>query len=212
MIRVVEIFTSLQGESTRSGLPCTFIRLSGCNLACSYCDTVFARHEGVGQSIEAILDQVDAYPCRLVEITGGEPLLQKETPLLCRALGDHGYTVLVETNGSQDISVLPEGIIRIVDIKCPGSGHADSFYEKNFAQLTADDEVKFVITDRADFDWAMTFIRAHDLHTKHTVLVSPVTAKLAPAILADWILQTGLPIRLNLQLHTILWGENVRKR
>ena len=210
MIKTCEIFKSIQGESTRAGMPCVFIRLSGCNLSCTYCDTPYAREDGTLYSIDALAGKVKDYQCNLVLITGGEPLLQEETPQLCWKLNNMGCTVLVETNGSLSLSTLPEGCISIVDVKCPGSGHADSFNMENIRFLRKYDECKMVISDRNDFDWAMKFVYTHNLHKRCTVIFSPNSKKLKPEVLAEWILESNAPVRLGLQLHKILWGENAR--
>jgi len=210
MLKVYEIFKSIQGESTRAGMVCVFIRLSGCNLSCSYCDTAYAREDGTLYSIEALAGKVKDYQTNLALITGGEPLLQKETPQLCWKLVDMGCTVLVETNGSQNLSILPEGVTSIVDVKCPGSGHADSFNMENLRFLRKYDECKMVISDRHDFDWAMKFVKTHNLHKQCTVIFSPNSKKLKPELLAEWILESNAPVRLGLQLHKIIWGENAR--
>jgi 7-carboxy-7-deazaguanine synthase len=207
MLTICEIFKSIQGESTFAGSVCSFVRLSGCNLSCSWCDTEYARVEGSDRSIAAIVAEVRAHNTSLVEITGGEPLLQRETPALCKNFLDDHYTVLVETNGTADISPLPEGCVRIVDVKCPSSGHAGSFLEKNYSLLRPIDECKFVIADRADYDWALGLVRARDLHRRAVVLFSPVMNRLAPRQLAEWITADNAPARLGLQLHKIIWGE-----
>ncbi len=204
---VCEIFKSIQGESTRAGMPCSFVRLSGCNLYCSYCDTSYARYGGSVMSLKSLMEKINEFSCNLVAITGGEPLLQKGTQEFARMLLDAGKTVLVETNGSLDISVLPEGCIRIVDVKCPSSGESHSFLEKNISHLKKDDEVKFVIGTREDFEWAIAFVKKHRMADKSTVLFSPVAAKITPAKLAKWIIEENAPVRLQLQLHKIIWGE-----
>jgi len=166
MLNICEIFKSIQGESTHAGKPCSFIRLAGCNLTCSYCDTDYAQKAGDDRSIEQIIAEVNTYRIKLVEITGGEPLLQDETPLLCKQLLDLDYTVLVETNGSRDLSIVPPPVIRIVDIKCPSSGHGDSFLEKNFSLLQPLDECKFVLSNREDFIWALAMVRRRKLSSQ----------------------------------------------
>lgn len=210
MLNVCEIFKSIQGESTRTGIICSFVRLSGCNLSCTYCDTPYARQKGTDLCGDDIIRQVENLGCSLVEITGGEPLLQKETPALCRRLIDKGYTVLVETNGSQDIAQLPNGCIRIMDIKSPGSGCSDSFLTENLDRLTAEDECKMVLCDRGDFLWACDFVRQHTLHETCTVLFSPDMEQLSPKTLAEWILEEKIEVRLGLQIHKIIWGQDVR--
>jgi 7-carboxy-7-deazaguanine synthase len=207
MLTVCEIFQSIQGESSHAGKPCVFVRLTGCNLSCNYCDAVYTRFEGAPHSIEEIVDEVLEYGWPLVEITGGEPLLQLQTPELCRALLEHGRTVMVETNGSLDIGSLPRKVIRVVDVKCPGSGEGGSFAINNIGLLTAHDELKFVLSDRADFDWASAFVNEHSLCDRCTVLFSPVWGRVHPAALAEWILQHRLPVRLGLQVHKVIWGD-----
>jgi 7-carboxy-7-deazaguanine synthase len=212
MLRVTEQFKSIQGESTYAGEPCSFIRLAGCNLTCVYCDTGYARDGGVATSIEEIVRVVETHVCGLVEVTGGEPLLQRETPELCRALLDKNYTVLVETNGSLDISALAPGCVRIVDVKCPGSGMAGSFLEKNLAALNGRDQLKFVISNAADFKWANDFVATRNLRKRCTVIFSPNTDMLRPRDLAEWIIAENAPVRLGLQLHKIIWDLDTKGR
>ncbi|MDD5674113.1 MAG: radical SAM protein [Chitinivibrionales bacterium] len=213
-LTVCEIFKSIQGESSFTGQVCIFIRLSGCNLACSYCDTPYSRRTAQGRvmSIGRILAAIGSFKTTLVEITGGEPLLQKETNALCRALLKKKYTVLVETNGSLPISLIDKRCYRIMDIKCPGSGMGDSFDKSNIASLTRRDECKFVISGRADFAWAVRFVKRHALHKKCTVIFSPNLGTLKPALLAHWIVKSDAPVRLGLQMHKILWPGNRRGR
>jgi 7-carboxy-7-deazaguanine synthase len=206
MLKVCEIFRSIQGESTFAGCPCTFVRLSGCNLNCSYCDTKYAFTEGYDMTIEQIVSAVKSFGVSLVEITGGEPLIQNETPLLCSELLKLGYRVLIETNGSRDISLLPDGCIRIVDIKCPGSGNPQ-FFEQNVSYLTRSDECKFVVSSIDDFDWALNKVTEYDLSNKSTVIFSPNSFTVSPSQLAQWILDKGAPVRLGIQLHKVIWGE-----
>jgi len=207
MIDVCELFTSIQGESTHAGKRCAFVRLSGCNLSCSYCDTSYAKTQGNQMSIDDVLDWVETQNCRTVEITGGEPLLQPETAILAKLLGEEGHTVLVETNGSQDISLLPKRCIKIIDIKCPGSGAGDSFFIKNIAALSSRDECKFVISHREDFDWACAFLSTHRLSDICTVLFSPNHPALLAQDLAAWIIEQKVPVRLGLQLHKYIWND-----
>lgn len=201
-----EIFFSLQGESSRQGLPCVLVRLTGCNLRCGYCDTPYAYQEGKEVPIDEIVGRVKKYGCRLVEITGGEPMAQPETAELARRLLALDLTVMVETNGSFDISALPDGVIRIVDIKTPGSGAGKSFLWDNLKHLGEKDEIKFVITSREDFDWAVRQVKKHGLANICAVNISPAAGMVAERDAAQWILESGLPLRLNLQLHRILWG------
>jgi 7-carboxy-7-deazaguanine synthase len=222
MLRVTEIFHSIQGESTHAGRPCVFVRLTGCHLRCTYCDTEYAFKEGGARTLEDVVDAVCAYPCDLVEMTGGEPLLQKETPALIAALCDRGKTVLVETSGACDIDVCDPRSIRIVDFKTPGSGEVDRNDWENVARLRERDEVKFVITDRADYEWARDVIERHDLVRRCAdVLLSPVfeqaagheidgATALEPVRLAEWILEDGLPVRMQLQMHKFIWDPQAR--
>jgi len=201
---VNDIFFSIQGESTFAGLPCIFIRLAGCNLNCLYCDTPESREDGTDYTLEQILSTIRNYNCSLVEITGGEPLLQSETIVLMEKLHAENYTVLLETNGSISLREVPNHVHAIVDVKLPGSGREDTFLPENiFLLKTGRDELKFVILDRADFDHAVKFISENKLFN-YILLFSPVSDKLNPAVLADWIMKSGLPLRLNLQLHKLL--------
>lgn len=210
MLWVSEIFYSIQGESSYAGYPCGFIRLSGCNLRCTYCDTSYVYENGEFLSIEEILKKIYSFGCPLVEVTGGEPLLQEETPTLVKTLLDENYTVLVETNGTKDISVLPEKAIRIMDVKCPGSGQSDLTDWENISRLRKQDEVKFVLMDEKDYQWAKETIEKFQLTEKAHVLFSPVYEKLSPSDLAEWILNDRVPVRLQLQLHKLLW-PNVQR-
>lgn len=203
-MNICEIFYSIQGESTYAGLPCIFIRLAECNLRCNYCDTKYSYEPGTEMSVAQVLDEISRYDCSLVEITGGEPLLQFDFAELMEALDIAGYTVLLETNGTVSIKPVPNAVRIIIDFKLPGSGHPDSFHLPNLQWLKEKhDEFKFVVTDRQDFETALAFIREHKLE-HHILLFSPVSDKLSPATLADWILESGLPLRLNLQLHKYL--------
>ncbi len=207
---VNEIFRSLQGESTYAGLPCTFIRLTGCNLRCVWCDTTHAFYEGVEHTLEEILQRVRSYPMDLIEITGGEPLLQKETELLCRSLLASGATVLLETNGSLDIDLAPPGVIRIIDIKTPSSHEHGAWNEKNVARLRSGDEIKFVIADADDFDYAVAAVRQYEFAGRYPVLLSPLLGKMALPDLSEWILKSELPLRMQMQLHKIIWDPEQR--
>lgn len=204
MLWVSEIFYSIQGESSFAGYPFVFIRLSGCNLRCTYCDTRYAYENGEALSINEIIQKIHAFKCPLVEVTGGEPLLQEETPELVETLLQN-YTVLVETNGTKDISILPEKAIRIMDIKCPGSGQSQYTDWENLSRLRKQDEVKFVLLDEIDYEWAKEVINKFQLAQKSNILFSPVYGKLSSSDLAEWILRDRLPVRLQLQLHKILW-------
>lgn len=207
---VTETFTSLQGESTWAGMPCYFVRLSGCNLRCSYCDTTHAYPRGRKTRIASLVRAFSQGDAAIAEITGGEPLAQPGFRELAVGMrdGGGGRPVLVETNGSLDISVVPDGVITIMDVKCPGSGEAAAMDFENLRRLRPCDEVKFVVADRRDFDWACRVVRKHKLASRcHAVLFSPVAERLSPAMLAGWVVQSGLPVRMQLQLHKVL---NVR--
>lgn len=208
-MRVTEIFFSIQGEGTRAGLPCTFVRFTGCDLRCVYCDTAYAFHGGREMSQEAILAEVTRFPCKLVLLTGGEPLLQRELPELSRRLLALGYEVTIETHGQRPLDALPEGVVRIVDVKTPDSGEVatDLGY---LARLTARDEVKFVVSSEADFAWSREVVRRHALAGRVHVLFSPVWGKVEPRELAGWILSSGLDARLSLQIHKVIWGAETR--
>jgi len=206
MIKVNEIFKSIQGESSFAGLPCVFVRLTGCNLRCSYCDTTYAYEEGSEISIDEILRRVKRFNCFLVEITGGEPLLQKETYLLTKKLLNAGKQVLIETNGSLNISRLDERAILIVDLKCPGSGESDKTYWKNLDNLRQVDEVKFVLSNRQDYEWTKEIIEKYRLADKAKVLLSVVFDRLAPEKVVKWMLKDNLNVRFQLQLHKYI-GE-----
>ena len=210
MLSVCEIFKSIQGESTFAGELCSFVRLSGCNLNCSYCDTEYARQPGTSMTIEACLNTVVALGCSLVEITGGEPLLQPETSELCGRLIDAGHIVLVETNGSLDIANIPPACVCIVDVKCPGSGMEGSFYINNINALHSHDQVKFVISDARDFHWSLDFVKSKNLLMRCTVIFSPNTNVLKPKDLAEWIIKANVPVRFGLQIHKIIWGNDSR--
>jgi len=210
-LRITEIFKSIQGESTWAGLPCVFVRTTGCNLRCAWCDTAYAYDGGTWMSIDDILRRVEEFDCELVEITGGEPLLQEGTPLLARRLRGAGHTVLVETNGSLPIEVLPEGIIRIMDLKCPDSGECGRNRGENVAQLRPGDEVKFVLASRGDYEWAREQIAACGLHQKvQAVLLSAAFGKLEPAKVVEWMLADKLPARFQLQLHKFIWKPEAK--
>jgi len=208
---VNEIFHSIQGESTYSGRPCTFIRLTGCNLRCSYCDTKYAYEDGAKMEIDEIMHRIAAYKCPLVEITGGEPLLQNKTPLLILKLLETGYTVMMETNGSFDISRVDERCIRIVDIKCPSSNESEKNDLGNLKRLNPKDQIKFVVGNREDYMYAKNIITSHclDILEDH-ILFSPVDGIVSPADLAGWILEDNLNARLHLQLHKIIWPNKNR--
>ncbi len=209
-MKVNEIFKSIQGESSYGGLPCTFIRLSGCNLRCSYCDTQYAYEEGRDLTVEEILSKVRELRCPLVEITGGEPLLQEEVYDLMTELLKEDYKLLLETNGSLDIGRISPQVVKIMDIKCPDSGMADRMNWKNLEKLNPKDEVKFVLSSQGDYDWAKFTMRDKELDKKVTVLFSPAFDKLEPRIVAEWILRDGLNVRLQPQLHKYIWAPETR--
>ncbi len=209
-LKINEIFYSLQGESTYAGLPCVFVRLSYCNLRCSYCDTEYAFYQGEDQTIEEILKQVKQFDCPLVEITGGEPLLQKNVYLLMDQLVEAGFEVLLETGGHMDIAQVNPAVKRIVDVKCPSSGEAEKMYWPNLTKLTLNDQVKFVIGNRTDFDYAIEVVQNYQLIKRCPVLFSPVFGKLKNRSLAEWILASKLPIRMQIQLHKYIWQANQR--
>ena len=213
-IRLTEIFHSIQGESTWAGLPCTFVRLTGCPLRCVWCDTAYAFHGGTRVTIDEVVDAVAGKGCRLVEITGGEPLVQPGAAVLARRLLDDGYTVLVETSGALDVGVLDDRVHRIMDLKCPGSGEEDRNLWSNLDHLTGRDEIKFVVAGVEDFEWAAAAIRRHGLDGRvrdgslGALLVSPVWGMDAMEQLAAAILESGLPVRFQTQLHKHIWGPD----
>ncbi len=206
-LRVTEIFFSLQGEASRVGLPTVFVRLTGCPLRCGYCDTEYAFQGGAWMSLDDILGRVSAHPTRHVTVTGGEPLAQRDCLTLLTDLCDAGYDVSLETSGALDITGVDRRVARIVDIKTPGSGEVERNLWANLTDLTPRDEVKFVLCDAADYDWACQVLREYRLSERAAILFSPVHGRLEPAVLADWILRDGLPVRLQVQLHKLLWGE-----
>ncbi|MEF8729048.1 MAG: 7-carboxy-7-deazaguanine synthase QueE [Accumulibacter sp.] len=206
-LTVNEIFLSLQGESTRVGLPTVFVRLTGCPLRCSWCDTVYAFEGGRKMTLPEVLAEVAGYGVRHVCVTGGEPLAQRNCRQLLHELADAGHSVSLETSGALDIAGVDQRVSRIVDLKAPGSGECERNRWQNLALLTADDEIKFVVRDRLDYDWARRQIAERRLAAICTVLLSPVAGDLAPATLAGWIVDDRLPVRFQLQLHKILWGD-----
>jgi 7-carboxy-7-deazaguanine synthase len=206
-LRIFEIFHSLQGESSRVGLPTVFVRLTGCPLRCGYCDTEYAFHGGATQSFEEILAKVASYKAQYVCVTGGEPLAQKGCNELLKMLCDVGYQVSIETSGAMDIGQVDPRVSVIMDIKTPGSSEESKNLWGNIAHLTAKDEVKFVLVDRADYDWAKQVLAQYDLSNKSRVLFSPVYKTLPADHLAAWVLEDHLPVRMQVQLHKILWGE-----
>lgn len=223
-MQITEIFKSIQGEGTRAGLPCVFVRLTGCNLRCTWCDTTYAFHGGTKRSVEEVLGIVNglagegAGRVPLVEITGGEPLLQPETPALAEKLLAAGFTVMIETSGERFIGALPRAVIKIVDVKCPDSGEPDTFDMANLEALSGNDEIKFVISSRRDYDFAREFTAQHRLAERvRQVLFSPVFPDpagqwtgLTARELTEWILADGLPVRLGLQLHKFIWDSAMK--
>ena len=209
-LRIKELYRSIQGESTFAGWPCVFVRTAGCDIRCVYCDEAHAFGGGERLSIDEILARVAKLGVRLVEVTGGEPLAQKGTPELVRALLDAGYEVLVETGGHHDISVLDPRAHAIVDVKTPGSQMSQHNMLENLSRLRPGDEVKFVLTDRADYDFAKRIVREHDLESRVPVHFSPVHPGLDPKDLVQWLLDDGLRVRLNLQLHKYVWGPDAK--
>ena len=227
---ITEIFKSIQGESTRAGLPCIFVRLTGCNLRCVWCDTAYAFYGGAKMTVDQVLRRVDELAGRdasepdsrpaisLVELTGGEPLLQEEIHPLAEGLLAAGYTVMVETSGERFIGRLPREVIKIVDVKCPDSGEPDTFEMKNLESLSSNDEVKFVISTRRDYEFAREFTREHGLDARvRQILFSPVFEDpegkwqgLSARVLSEWILEDRLPVRLGLQLHKFIWDPAMR--
>ncbi len=209
-LQICETFVSLLGETSFAGLPAFFIRLSGCNLRCRYCDTTYAYQDGRPWTVASLVAAARTAGPELVLVTGGEPLLQPECPELLAALTSSGFRVLLETNGSRPIQGLPAPVHRIVDLKCPSSGMADHNYLPNLEDLTARDELKCVVSDRRDFDWALETLTPRQSWRRHQVLFAPVFGVLPPADLAAWILASGLPLRLNLQIHKYIWHPEAR--
>lgn len=210
-IDLSELFLSIQGEGSLAGSPCVFIRLAGCNLHCSYCDSEYAaRDEGKPEEITKIISKVESYRVGLVEVTGGEPLIQPGAGELLLRLCDEGYQVMVETNGSIDLKPFDRRLKFIIDIKTPGSGAGDTFLESNFELLDPADEVKFVITSPEDFSWAAALVSELALDSRHTVLFSPAWGLVEPAQLVKWLLESGVNARLSLQLHKIIWSPDAK--
>ncbi|HLK86674.1 MAG TPA: radical SAM protein [Candidatus Binataceae bacterium] len=210
-LRVNEIFFSIQGESTWAGRPCAFVRLTGCDLRCVWCDTEYAFHEGRTMTVEEAAARLFGYGCDLVEVTGGEPLLQPGVHRLIARLLDAGMTVLVETSGASDVSRLDPRAVKVMDLKCPGSGESARNRWSNLEHLTPRDEVKFVLADRADYEWARDVIRHHALAARvNAILLSCAFGRLAPAALAAWILEDRLPVRMQLQMHKHIWAPDSR--
>jgi len=208
---VTEIFKSIQGESSYVGLPCIFIRLTGCNLRCHWCDTAYAFYGGNQMTIDEVLRRVRELGCKLVEITGGEPLLQKDIHPVAAQLVAEGYRVLIETSGERFVGNLPREVVKVVDVKCPGSGESEKFCFENLAALEPKDEIKFVIVDENDYRYALDFIARHRLHSVvNEVIFSPVFGQMHPRQLAEWILRDGLEVRMGMQIHKFIWDPEAR--
>jgi len=211
MLTINEIFYSVQGESTYAGLPCVFVRLTACDLRCTWCDTPYAFHEGSKRPLEEVLGEVDRFGCSLVEVTGGEPLLQEDVYPLMRGLLGRGKTVLLETGGHRSTARVPEEVVTILDVKCPGSGEVEHNDWANIGRLRRHDEVKFVITDRADYEFAHDVMTRHELSGRAAAIhFSPVHGVLDPKTLSEWVLADGLPVRVQLQLHKYIWSPTTR--
>jgi 7-carboxy-7-deazaguanine synthase len=205
LLVVNEIFFSIQGEGTRAGQPCVFVRLTGCPLRCTWCDTAYAFHDGARRTEDDVLDEIRAYPCRTLELTGGEPLAQPAAFAFVTRLLDDGWQVLIETSGHIPFRDLDRRAVVIMDIKCPGSGEMEKMAWENLEVLKPTDEVKFVIADRRDYEWARQQVEARRLAIRCTVLLAPVHGVLDPGALAQWILEDAMPVRLQVQLHKYLW-------
>ncbi|MGE5894394.1 MAG: radical SAM protein [bacterium] len=209
-MNVCEIFASIQGESSHAGFPCVFVRLSGCNLRCSFCDTSYAYGPGVEMDLPVILGKVKYYGIELVEVTGGEPLIQRETPALLEMLCNQGYAVLLETNGSCDIASVDQRVSVVLDMKTPSSGMSEKMLMKNLDRVRKKDDVKFVLSSREDYEWSKKMMERYSLAGKTNVLLSPVFNMLEPEDLAQWMVTDRLNARLNLQLHKYIFGPNRR--
>jgi 7-carboxy-7-deazaguanine synthase len=210
-LTINEIYFSIQGESTWAGLPCVFVRLTFCDLRCTYCDTEYAFYEGKKQTLGEIVDAVLGYDCPLVEVTGGEPLLQKNVLPLMKLLADAGRTVLLETSGAHDISEVDPRVHRIMDLKTPGSGEVERNLFSNLEYLTPRDEVKFVIGSREDYEWSRALVREHQLAERcRAVLFSPIFGRIDPREIVEWVLADNLPVRFQLQMHKFIWTPTQR--
>jgi 7-carboxy-7-deazaguanine synthase len=211
MLTINEIFYSVQGESSYAGRPCVFVRLTACDLRCSWCDTPYAFYEGTKRAIDSVLAEVDAFGCPLVEVTGGEPLLQEDVYPLMQALLSRGRTVLLETGGHRSTARVPRDVVTILDVKCPGSGESDKNDWTNLDRLRSYDEVKFVVKDRADYEFARGVIARHDLARRAAAIhLSPVHGVMNPRTLSEWVLADRLPVRVQLQLHKYIWDPATR--
>ena len=208
MLKINEIFKSIQGESSHTGLPCIFVRLTGCNLRCTYCDTEYAFYEGKEMTVAEVVNAVERFGISLVEITGGEPLLQKDVYSLMQTLLEKQFTVMLETGGSLALDEVPQPVIKIMDLKCPGSGEESRNNYDNLSRLTLQDEVKFVILNRKDYDWSRKILTKYSIHKRAQVLFSPVYEKLDLRDLAKWVLEDNLSVRLQTQLHKVIWSKD----
>ncbi len=208
MIKINEIYLSVQGESSYTGLPCIFIRLTGCNLRCTWCDTAYAFHEGRSMNQDEVIREIEKFGIKLVEITGGEPLMQEEVYPLMDILLKKGYQVMLETSGSLSLANVPGEVIKIMDLKCPGSSENEKNNLENLKLLSPHDEVKFVILDRKDYEWSRDMLQKHRINEAAHILFSPVYDKLELKDLAKWILEDKLPVRLQIQLHKTIWSKN----
>ncbi|MBU6392056.1 MAG: radical SAM protein [Planctomycetes bacterium] len=209
-MKINEIFKSIQGETSYAGLPCTFIRITGCNLRCNYCDTIYAYEEGTEMSIDSILENIDSFKSRLVCVTGGEPLSDKDAPSLVKKLLNKNYTVLVETNGSYDIGSIPQKAVKIMDIKCPDSNMSRLMHWQNINHLTKLDEVKFIISSRRDYEWAKEIIRKYGLSEITNVLIGTAFGTISSRTVVQWILEDNLDVRFQLQLHKYIWEPQTK--
>jgi 7-carboxy-7-deazaguanine synthase len=210
MIKINEIYLSVQGESSHTGLPCIFVRLTGCNLRCAWCDTAYAFHEGKTRSIDQTLKEMEKFGVNLVEITGGEPLMQEDVYPLMNALLKNGYQVMLETGGSLSLKKVPRDVIKIMDLKCPGSGEHEKNNLDNLKFLAPHDEIKFVILDRQDYEWSRELIKKYKINEIAPILFSPVYDKLELKEMVKWILEDRLPVRLQTQLHKIIWNKETQ--
>jgi 7-carboxy-7-deazaguanine synthase len=211
MLTINEVFYSIQGESTYAGLPCVFVRLTACDMRCSWCDTPYAFHEGRRREVDEVVEEVAGHGCDLVEVTGGEPLLQPDVYPLMERLMARGFTVLLETGGHRSTERVPPGVVKVMDVKCPGSGESGRHDWSNMDRLTARDEVKFVVAGRPDYEYARDVIRGRDLERRcAAVLLSPVHGRLDPRELAAWVLEDRLKARVQLQVHKYIWGADAR--
>ena len=205
-----EIFKSIQGETSYAGLPCSFIRVTGCNLRCSYCDTTYAYEDGKEMSLSTILESIAGFKTKIVCVTGGEPLSNKDTPLLIKDLLNRNYTVLVETNGSYDIRTIPQKAIKIMDIKCPDSNMSHLMNWQNINHLTDLDEVKFILNSRKDYEWTKDVLHNHSLSEKTNVLIGAAFGAISPRLVVQWILEDNLDVRFQLQIHKYIWEPHTR--